>query len=307
MCSAKPATLRKQQHEINLQLEEVKINQQHNAKMLAMSNIHGSSNQANSMSYSGDKMMHTQGLLQGHDQKLQGIEEKLFGMKSAITELKTLLNDIVLKVNFNTNRVNTGLIQGQFNPMLNGNISSKFNIFTGNFTMIHSEVPIPILMPFVWDQETNLPIYDASGVAITNTITFPNNGQSTNPMDASWNEAQYPGWWFDPYGVLTELNCLQTKATNLERRYESQSKLTYRWSNAYWKSVSGESMSGFSFPESVTFAKEPTDFSDPFTRVYAPLPSYNAFREDLLSSDDQSDENKRNARERSQLEQWCQQ
>jgi len=193
------------------------------------------------------------------------------------------------------------------NPVLNGNISSKFNIFTGNFTMIHSEVPIPILMPFVWDQETNLPIYDASGVAITNTITFPNNGQSTNPMDASWNEAQYPGWWFDPYGVLTELNCLQTKATNLERRYESQSKLTYRWSNAYWKSVSGESMSGFSFPESVTFAKEPTDFSDPFTRVYAPLPSYNAFREDLLSSDDQSDENKRNARERSQLEQWCQQ
>ena len=48
------------------------------------------------------------------------------------------------------------------NPVLNGNISSKFNIFTGNFAMVHAEVPIPVLVPFKWDSSptnTNLPIH----------------------------------------------------------------------------------------------------------------------------------------------------
>ena len=172
--------------------------------------------------------------------------------------------------------------------------------------MVHNERPIPVIMPFIWNQETNVPIYDASG-AITNTITFPNNGQSTNPMDASWNEAQYPGWWFDQFGVLTELNCLQTKATNLKTRYVSQVELTYRWSEAYWKSVAGQPMSGFSFPESVTFALDPTDFSDPLTQTYGPLPAYNAFRDDIPPSYGGNEADKQNARQASQLDQWCQQ
>ena len=116
--SKKLHTLKKQQHEINLQLEEIKINQRHNTKMLAMSNIAGTGRQYRQMNNSYDNYNMAQGMLQTHDQKLQGIEEKLFGMKASLTELKMLLNDIALKVNFSMNRVNTGMNPMMMNPMM---------------------------------------------------------------------------------------------------------------------------------------------------------------------------------------------
>ena len=73
--SKKLHTLKKQQHEINLQLEEIKINQRHNTKMLAMSNIAGTGRQYRQMNNSYNDYNMAQGMLQNHDQKLQGIEE----------------------------------------------------------------------------------------------------------------------------------------------------------------------------------------------------------------------------------------
>ena len=196
----------------------------------------------------------------------------------------------------------------QANPVLNGSTASKFNIFTGNFAMVHSEVPIPILVPFKWDStaKTNLPIFeDSDGLVTTNTVTFPNNGQSTDAMDASWNQSNYPGWWFDPLGVLTELNCNQSVATNLGKRLVDQVEITYRWSHAYWRSVAGQSMSGFSFPESVTFYQQPTDFKDPLTKAYGPLAGFASFSSTVPALVNPA--KKINVEQFSQLNEWCKQ
>lgn len=201
----------------------------------------------------------------------------------------------------------------QANPVLNGSTASKFNIFTGNFAMVHSKAPIPIIVPFKWDttQNTNQPVWmGPTNTPAYNTIIFPNNGQSSDAMDASWNQAQYPGWWFDPYGVLTELNCLQTEATNLGTRLVDQVEITYRWSHAYWRSVAGQSMSGFAFPESVTFSLQRTSFADPLTEAYGPLPSFNAYIPGVPPPANPLTPEEEKAREinilqESQLNEWC--
>ena len=200
----------------------------------------------------------------------------------------------------------------QANPVLNGSTASKFNIFTGNFAMVHAEAPIPVLVPFKWDstRNTNLPIFimaptGPTGLATTNTVTFPNNGQSTDAMDSSWNQSYYPGWWFDPLGVLTELNCNQTEATNLGKRLVDQVEITYRWSHAYWRSVAGQSMSGFSFPENVTFYQQPTDFKDPLTKAYGPLPEFASFSSTVPANLDTA--TKINVEQVAQLNEWCKQ
>ena len=129
-------------------------------------------------------------------------------------------------------------------------------------------------------------------------------------MDASWNENGYTGWWFDPYGILTESNCIPTQATNLGRKLVNQVEITYRWSSAYWRSVAGQSMSGFAFPERVTFAVQPTDFTDPFAIRYGPLPKTDALLGDeydgtLMASVDKADAV--NSQQRMQLAEWCRQ
>lgn len=208
----------------------------------------------------------------------------------------------------------------QANPVLNGSTASKFNIFTGNFAMVHGNQPYPFIVPFKYDtsgQKTNLPYFwPTSGstkpLIRANTITFPNNGQSTAPMDASWNESQYPGWWFDPFGILTESNCIPTEATNLGARLVNQVEIVYRWSNAYWRSVAGQSMSGFAFPESITFSIQPTNFVDELTIKYGPLPRFDAGLGDdydgIIVSEIGNDLAKQiNAQQTFQLNEWCQQ
>ena len=209
----------------------------------------------------------------------------------------------------------------QANPVLNGSTASKFNIFTGNFAMVHGNQPYPLIVPFRWDsstQNTNVPYFYPSGssgaspLPRANTIRFPNNGQSTNPMDASWNETMYPGWWFDPYGILTEANCIQTEATNLGIKLVNQVEIIYRWSHAYWRSVAGQSMSGFAFPESITFSTQPTNFVDDLTLKYGPLPRYDAGLGDdydglIVSDIGDKLANQINAQQAFQLNEWCQQ
>lgn len=203
----------------------------------------------------------------------------------------------------------------QANPVLNGSTASKFNIFTGNFAMVHGNQPYPLIVPFIWDSgnKTNKP-YLVTGptpptppemLPIANTITFPNNGQSENPMDASWNLAQYPGWWFDPFGVLTEENCIATNANNLGAKLVNQVEIAYRWSHAYWRSVAGQSMSGFAFPESVSFALQPTDYTSELTQRYGPLPTSDAYIivQAALGGDPADTINRQ---QESQLIEWCQ-
>ena len=209
----------------------------------------------------------------------------------------------------------------QANPVLNGSTASKFNIFTGNFAMVHGSLPYPLIVPFKWsnngtsEQYTNMPYFHVAGPAdipLASTISFPNNGQTNNPMDVSWNEAAYPGWFFDPYGILSNSNCIQTEATNLGVKLVNQVEIIYRWSNAYWRSVAGQSMSGFAFPESVTFSLQPTNLLDELAIKYGPLPRYDAGLGDDydgLILDNIGDDLARqiNVQQQLQLNEWCEQ
>lgn len=211
----------------------------------------------------------------------------------------------------------------QANPVLNGSTASKFNIFTGNFAMVHGSLPYPLIVPFKWsdngasEQNTNMPYFITTGVSgvqipLASTISFPNNGQTNNAMDVSWNEAAYPGWFFDPYGILSNSNCIQTEATNLGVKLVNQVEIIYRWSNAYWRSVAGQSMSGFAFPESVTFSLQPTNLFDELAIKYGPLPRYDAGLGDdydglILDNIGDDIAEQINAQQQLQLNEWCEQ
>ena len=201
------------------------------------------------------------------------------------------------------------------NPVLNGATASKFNIFTGNFAMVHPLHPYPLLVPSHWNTTNNTlqptqstiinPPPAVTGVPTqVNTIPFPNSGQLNGPVDVSWNEINYPGWFFDPYGVLSNYTCIKGNAPTLGTKLVNQVEIIYRWSPAYWRSVAGQSMSGAAFPESVTFNKQPTE-NDNLTNAYGPVASL-AAQEGLAGSGDTfTGDVSKIQNEEQQLQSWC--
>ena len=197
------------------------------------------------------------------------------------------------------------------NPVLNGSTASKFNIFTGNFAIIHPKNPYPLVIPTAWSTTTQSlrPITILQPIAggypnlyTANTIPFPNNGQQGGTSDASWNTVNYPGWYFDPYGVLTNITCNQSNAVTLGRRLVRQVEIGYRWSPAYWRSVAGQSMSGISYPEAVTFSTQPTQLDD-LTMAYGPQPTVTS--DQLASSGFQLSNMDANKQMLLQVDNWC--
>ena len=190
------------------------------------------------------------------------------------------------------------------NPVLNGATASKFNIFTGNFAMVHPQTPYPLIVPTKWNPTTKticpIPIVTSppSGVDASqaNTIPFPNTGQTNMALDLSWNENNYPGWFFDPYGVLSNYACIKSQAPNLGKKLVSQVEIIYRWSPAYWRSVAGQSLSGAAFPESVTFDLQPTENNE-LTQRYGPVAS--------LVSQENTNEISAVEHDLNQLQSWC--
>lgn len=197
------------------------------------------------------------------------------------------------------------------NPVLNGSTASKFNIFTGNFAIIHPKNPYPLVIPTAWSKTTQslrpITILQSSAgpqypnLYTANTIPFPNNGQ-TLPTDGSWNVVNYPGWYFDPYGVLTNITCNQSNAVDLGRRLVRQVEIGYRWSPAYWRSVAGQSMSGISYPEAVTFSTQPTQL-DNLTMRYGPQPTITA--DQLAASGFKLNDMGANKQMLLQVNDWC--
>ena len=199
------------------------------------------------------------------------------------------------------------------NPVLNGATASKFNIFTGNFAMVHPNIPYPLLVPTKWDINTDSlrpltiitpppTITSTVNASQVNTIPFPNSGQTDGALDVSWNEINYPGWFFDPYSVLSNYTCIKSEAPNLGKKLVNQVEIIYRWSPAYWRSVAGQSLSGIDFPESVTFAAQPTH-SDELTQRYGPVTSLYA-QESIIAAGGAVNEI---MNESLQLQSWCKQ
>ena len=213
------------------------------------------------------------------------------------------------------------------NPVLNGATAAKFNIFTGNFALVHPKTPFPVIIPTTFDLQTQtlrpVTLLGDHNAAAThapgdlddvNTITFPNTSQSSPWQDIEWNQNNYPGWYFDPYGIVGDLNCNATKGSTLAQRLVSQVEIIYRWSPAYWRSVAGQSMSGIAFPEAVTFSQQATQ-NDELTIKYGPLPltsaSNNLYLQSFFSNDgsfaaDASVIGQDNAGMMLQIDTWCQ-
>ena len=190
------------------------------------------------------------------------------------------------------------------NPVLNGATASKFNIFTGNFAMVHPQTPNPLLVPTKWNPHTKticpIPIISsppAIDASQANTIPFPNMGQTSMALDLSWNENNYPGWFFDPYSVLSNYACIKSQAPNLGRKLVNQVEIIYRWSPAYWRSVAGQSLSGVAFPESVTFGPQPTENNE-LTKRYGPVAS-------LTTQENITGESSAERHDLNQLQSWC--
>ena len=79
----------------------------------------------------------------------------------------------------------------------------------------------------------------------------------------------------------------------------------YRWSHAYWRSVAGQSMSGFAFPESVSFTLQPTDYTSELTQRYGPLPTSDAYTI-VQAAFGLDPADTINRQQESQLIEWCQ-
>ena len=183
------------------------------------------------------------------------------------------------------------------NPVLNGSSAAKFNIYTGNFAQITPRTDYPIVIPTEWkevksgtgstawqyygDRLVPYPRYeqayssagartDFENAVSVNSIPFPNTSQVGSVTDASWNVTNYPGWLADPYGIFFNSSCDTNQAPTLGKRLVNEVVIDWRWTSAYWRSVSGQTMSGFSFPTKVTFDYQPSEGSQVLVQKYGP-------------------------------------
>lgn len=146
------------------------------------------------------------------------------------------------------------------NPILTGASAAKYESWTGVFIL--SDVSgIDSIKDLSWNGTS---VLEGSN----NIMQFPPPSQKETE---EWNNNAYPGFIIDPKNQIFWNQCYDND-TQLIAPIANTGKLDYKWTNAYWKAVSGQPLHGLSFPQKICITDQRTNLNTVNAIHYAPRP-----------------------------------
>jgi hypothetical protein len=147
------------------------------------------------------------------------------------------------------------------NPLLTGASAAKYESWSGVFIL--SDVSgIASIQDLSWNVNT----IEKDNY---NVLQFPPPSQ---PDTKDWNTYAYPGFIIDPSNKIFWQSCSDND-TKLIAPIFNTGKVDYKWTNSYWKAVSGQPLHGMSFPEKINLFNQETNVNTINTERFAPRPS----------------------------------
>lgn len=171
-------------------------------------------------------------------------------------------------VSANSHEALLDITKGKYytNPLLIGASAAKYESWAGGFIL--SDVSgIASIQDLSWNT-TNTTLVKGLN---NNTFQFPPLSQ---PDTKDWNTHAYPGFIIDPNNTIFWQSCNENK-TKLIAPISNTGKIDYKWTNGYWKAVSGQPLQGMSFPQRVILTKQETNLDTENARRFAPMPKPN--------------------------------
>lgn len=146
------------------------------------------------------------------------------------------------------------------NPLLTGASALKYESWTGVFIL--SDVSgIASINDLSWNGTT---VLEGSN----NIMQFPPPSQKSTD---EWNNNAYPGFVIDPDNKIFWQQCFANN-NKVIAPIANTGKTDYKWTNAYWKAVSGQPLYGMSFPTKFCISEQRTDLDTANAINYAPRP-----------------------------------
>lgn len=151
------------------------------------------------------------------------------------------------------------------NPLLTGASAAKYESWTGVFIL--SDVSgVASIQDLTWN--STVKTIEKGAV---NTFEFPPPSQ---PDTKDWNTHAYPGFIIDPGNKIFWQSCNKND-TKLIAPITNTAKLDYKWTNGYWKAVSGQPLHGMNFPEKIHLSQQETNVNTLNAVRFAPRPFEN--------------------------------
>lgn len=171
-----------------------------------------------------------------------------------------------LLISANSHEALLDITKGKYysNPLLTGASAAKYESWTGVF-ILSDLSGIASIQDLSWNT-TDKTIKKGD----YNIFQFPPPSQ---PDTKDWNTHAYPGFIIDPSNKILWQSCNENH-TKLIAPITNTAKLDYKWTNGYWKAVSGQPLHGMSFPEKIHLSQQETNVNTLNAERFAPRPTF---------------------------------